>query len=117
MTVVEAVLAVWITVFILMGSLGSALDALKSVQRDMAQSGALYLAQGYLEAEARDLGRGQSPVAVEETAEDGVLYTIATTLGRHGHDLLLVDVRVTYNDGLRRGEADAETLQYSQAPL
>ncbi|MHB1629168.1 MAG: hypothetical protein ACYCVB_12485, partial [Bacilli bacterium] len=108
---------VWITVFILVGSLGSAEDALKSVQYDMAQSGALYLAQGYLEADARKLGRGQSPVGVEEATEDGVLYTIATTLGRCGPDLLRVDVRVTYNDGPRWGAADVETLQYSRASL
>lgn|GEM_PF-3846514 len=117
MTVVEAVLAAWITVFIFVGSLGSAADALKSVQYEMALSGALYLAQGYLEAEARNLGRSQFPVATAEVTEDGVLYTIATTLGQRGPDLLEVDVRVSFNDGLRRGVADLETLQYSRVQL
>ncbi len=116
-TVVEAVLAAWISVFILVGSLGATEDALKSVQHEMAQSGALYLAQGCLEAEARNLGRGQSPATTQQTTEDGVLYNIATTLGRCGPDLLTIDVRVTYQDGSGRGEADAETLQYSKVQL
>ena len=117
MTVVEAVLAAWITVFIFVGSLGSAADALKSVQYETALSSALYLAQGYLEAEAHNLGRSRLPVATAEVTEDGVLYTIATTLGRRGPDLLEIDVRVSFNDGLRLGAVEVETLQYSRVLL